>query len=250
MIRNSVDIEKLLMQSSDVEQSKFNGGRYNKTTVFLLPMLNMSHRMRAMAKYLKNAFLDDGAVEHDFKRPIFLLMKVKDYKDKDWIDFCKSVLTTEAIQKSYLMDYSVGREDEHDLVMYVFEVPDKWTKDLEMFKEGRYSKMSDEYKRMFPQYVYLPGGDKRESQQWGAMNKSEALKDAIVKEFINPGTSTADDVISLRRDMNNWDEIWDAPQLKEEVFRLKSIYADTDTTTASEVVHHRADSQPSDKDLV
>lgn len=244
MIRNSVDIDRLLAHSSEVEQSKFNGGRFNKTTLFLLPMINLSHRMRAMTKYLKNAFLDDGGIEHDFKRPIFLLMKVKDYKDRDWIDFTKSVLNMDVASKAYLMDYSIGREDGHDLVMYVFDVPDEWASDLERFKLGQFSKISDKFKKKFPQYVYLSNGEKRESQQWGAMNKSEALKDAVVKEFINPGTSTVDDVISLRRSMDDWDEIWDSPKLEEEVFRLNQKYADTYTDEASaEVVQSGADSE-------
>lgn len=242
MIKNDVDIDVVLAEQSDVEQSKFNGGKYNKTTIFTLPMISLNYRIRAMSKYLKNAFLDDGGIEHDFDKPIFLLLKVKDYKDRDWIDFCKSVLTVDSIKEAYLMDYFVGREDGCDLIMYVFDVPDKWAADFELFKAGKYSKMSDAFKKNFPKEEYSVSGGRRESQAWGALNKSDTLKDIVVKEFINPGTSSVDDVISLRRDMDTWPEIWDKPHAKEEVFRLKEkgTNADTNTVIGSEILQHRA----------
>lgn len=237
MIKNETDVEAILAQNSTVKQSKFNNGKFNKTTMFVLPMVEMNYKMRWLSKYLKNAFLDDGGIEHDFIRPVFLLMKVKNYKEKDWQDFCKSVLTLDILRQSYITDYYIGQEDGHNLVMYVFNVSAKWAEDYDLFLQGMYSKMSDRYKSIFSREVYLTTGEKRESQVWGALHKSDTLKDTVVKEFINPSTSTAEDVISLRRDMNTWEEIWDKPQLREETFRFKEKEdANTNNITETQIL--------------
>ncbi len=231
MIKNDVDIEAILAENSEVTQSKFNGGRYNKTSLFALPMIEMHYKMRWLSKFMKNAFLDDGAIEHDFIRPIFVLMKVKDQQDKDWQDFCQGINTISQIKPLFITDYYIGQEDGHSLLMYVFTVSEKWSGDFELFKNGQYSKMSDKYKKMFPKDVYLSTGGKKESQVWGALYKSDNLKDAVVKEFINPKTSTVEEVITFRRDMDSWDEIWDKPHAREEVYRYKDNKEDANTNT-------------------
>jgi hypothetical protein len=216
MIRNDVDINSTVSEHYKENITEYTVGRLNKTSHFVLPMIDLSTTGAVISRYLRNAFLDDEGIEHDFTRPVFLLFRVKNPKDKPWTDFCKASVNRDA----YITDYYVGRDsDNADLIMFVFQVPEKWSDDFEFYKIGRYSLTSKEYKNKFPEFVFTPSGAKRETRAWGILNKSETLKDEVVKHFINPGTSKPEDVISLRREMNTWDEIWDKPMEKEEIFR-------------------------------
>ena len=214
MLINEVNVDNVVLEDYKEPDSVFNG-RYNKTSLFALPFLGMSVTSATSTKYLRNAFIDDRGIEHDFEHPLFLLFSVKNQKDKVWIDFCKTLTKSEI----YVTDYYVGVDAMiNHLIMFVFKVPEKWVVDFEFFKAGRYSKMSDAYKVKFAQYTYSASGTKRETKMWGILNKSDALKDEIVKTFIVPETSTKEDVINLRREMDGWDEIWDAPQPYHEIF--------------------------------
>lgn len=219
MLVNDVNLDTLLQEDCKDHESEFNWKRgfkiHNKTTYFALPFIDLSVDGNICGRYIRNAYIDDMGIEHDFIRPLFVLFRVRNLKEKPWADFCK----LNSQRDVYITDYYVGQEGEDTLVMYVFQVPEKWGADYQLFKMGQYSQMSGAYKSKFPQYSYTPSGDKREMRMWGILNKSEALKDEVVKRFIVPTTSTKEDVISLRRDMNTWDEIWDAPQLNAEIFR-------------------------------
>ena len=228
MLVNDVVIDEILQDDYLDHQSEFNWRRgnrpYNKTSFFCLPMISMSIEGNACAKYLRNAYINDANIEHDFINPLFVLFKVPNIKEKPWQDFVKAA----SIRDVYITDYYVGQEGTSSLYMYVFKIPKVYEDDYINFKKGRYSLMSAEYKSKFPQYLYSPSGTKRESRMWGILNKSDSLKDEVVKMFIVPTTSSPEDVISLRRDMDNWNEVWDAPNFKSEIFHYKE-YATEDS---------------------
>ena len=111
---------------------------------------------RAAEKVLKAANLvqkEAGKLEQIYSEqgPIAaaLVEKLKDLKDKEWYDFHKTVLLNNFVKDLYLMDYYVGREDQQELIMYVFNIPKEYEKDYDLFKVGRYSKMSDNFKSKF-----------------------------------------------------------------------------------------------------
>lgn len=217
MLRNDIDPNLVIIEDYHEHESEFNG-KYNKASLFTLPFIDMSVGTNITTRYLRNVFVDDFGIEHDFVRPLFLLFSVKNQKERFWVDFCKTAVARDV----YVTDYYVGTDEDEHLIMFVFRVPEKWAEDYKNFKVGRYSLMSDVYKKKFAQHTFSPSGEKRETRMWGILNKSDALKDAVTKMFIVPTTATAEDVVTLRRDMNNWDEVWDKPQPAEEIFRYKS----------------------------
>lgn len=246
MLINEVDLSLLLQDDWRDHDSEFNwkkGTRiFNKTSYFVLPMIGMSVDGNICSRYLRNAYLDDKGIEHDFIRPVFMLFRVRNQKEKFWTDFCNAAQT----RSTYLTDYYVGQDSDSALIMYVFQVPDKMADDYKYFKAGQYTKMSDQYKKGFEQYIFSPSGDKRESRIWGILNKSETLKDEVVKRFIVPTTSTPDDVVSLRRDMNKWDEIWDAPHENTEVYHCNYANANTTSGTADVVQTYQGNDSTTD----
>ena len=223
MVVNEVNLDQLLQDDCKDHDSEFNWKRgnriHNKSTYFALPFIGITVDGNVCSRYLRNAYLNDKGIEHDFVRPLFVLFRVKNRADKVWADFANAA----SMRDAYITDYYVGQEGDNTLIMYVFQIPEKWADDFVHFKAGRYSSMSTAYKSIFDQYMYTPSGNKRETRMWGILNKSEALKDEVVKRFINPETSTPEDVISLRREMNFWDDVWDAPNDNAEVFHNKPI---------------------------
>lgn len=239
MLNNSkINLEELLQDPYKDHESEFHwkrlGKMYNKSSYFLTPMIGVGLEGNVCMRYLRSAYYDDKGIEHDFERPIFMLFNVSNPADKTWKDFVSAIV----LKDIYITDYYVGLAGKHSLFMYVFQAPACFSEDYKNFKEGRYSLMSPEYKKKFPQYLYGPTGSKKESRVWGILNKSDVLKDEVVKAFIVPSTSKPEDVVSLRRSMDAWDEVWDAPNPRAEIFHYNNEQdASTDQLWTGEEVH-------------
>lgn len=214
MLRNDVDIESILQTDHRIRECIEFNGKFNKTSRFIMPLLEISSGGKLTSMFLKGAFMDDYSIEHDFTRPVFLLFSVKNQRDRGWQELCKQLNA----RRDYIMDYYVGEQDNSSLIMYVLELAPKWGDDYELFKQGRYSKMSEQYKAKFPKTIYSASGVAKEGREWGILHKSDILKNEVVKLFINPGTSNAEDVIRFRRDMDDWNEVWDAPHEEHETY--------------------------------
>jgi hypothetical protein len=220
MTKNEIKINEELKKSSLIRQSKYNGGDsitgkgFTKTSLFILPMLGINFKEKPIFNFFINAFVDDKNLDHNIKESVFILFKVKDVADKQWVAINDMLIK----HKCYIYNYYVGEEDGCQLLMYVLQIPSYHLDNFNLIKQGKYSQTSALYKNLFPQYILLDKFQKTESQIWGILNKSATLKDKIVKEFINPNTSTPEEVIELRREINTWNEIWDAFHEHEETF--------------------------------
>lgn len=193
-------------------------GQYTKTTLFLLPMLGLTVRDSLISKYLKNTFLNDEGIEHDFNKCLFLLFKVKSFKEKDWISMCDAFRNKKPFYDLYLMDYVVGTENGFNLVMFVFKVPEIWIPDYTQFIASRYSKFSDAYKERFPEFIKDSTGKNTESIVYGAIHKTDTLKDRVTNEFCVDSL----DKRAFRRDMDSWMEIWSGVSMFQECYRIKN----------------------------
>lgn len=204
MEKNDIDVNSVVAEDFITKTSPYNG-KYSKTTLFLLPMLGLSLRNANVLRYLKNSYLDDRKLEHDYKKPIFLLFNVNSLHDQIFKKF------QEVLRKKveYVYDYYVGLQDGRHLLMYVFEIQEKYRSDYNHFKAGRYSKFSKEYRELFPQYVQNALGKDVESIAWGAINKSKTLRDKIMADF------------ELDRNfVESLEELWDSPKREEEYYRF------------------------------
>lgn len=208
----------LIKENYKSKDSVYNG-RYTKTALFLLPMLELSLRHNLVNRYLVNAYLDDKGLEHDYKRPIFLLFKVKSFMEKDWMDFSNYLRESTML----VYDYDLGVQDGHNLVMKVFETPTKWKEDYYHFKAGRYSKFSSAYKVLFPKETLDEKKQKTESLMWGVINKSPYRKDFIANHFCvkdNDGKiKNQDDLKQAKEFVDTLEEIWDICNSSEEYYR-------------------------------
>ena len=116
-------------------------GKYNNTTLFLLPML-----VEEFSNQNKDAFDPHGRAF--FLRPNFIgcyinfhdnLLELA-YKMEQTLDFPGFERKLEHLP-NFFGDYDIK-----GMIVYEFNIPEKWQPEFDMFESGKYSKFSKEYK--------------------------------------------------------------------------------------------------------
>lgn len=205
MIKND-NIKELLNNTYIVPESIFDG-RYTKTSLFMLPSLDISLSSINIKPFLINAFLDDREYNHIFIRPIFVLFKTKSYKDITWKKLYESLMK----KPEYLVDYDCGIQNDFNLVMFVFACPEKYKEDYYHFKRGRYSKFSEEYKKKFPEAVTNDKGKFVKSLMYGVIHKTNYIKSEVERVLmLDPNI------------IDEMDELWEIPLRHREYYRYKN----------------------------
>ena len=217
MTKNDINIKEILKETYKSKASEWNG-KYNKTSRFCLPMIDLNISGKAISRFLKNAYLDDHTYEHNIERPLFLLMEVKNLHEKMWVELYKILTKNENYKKYYITDYYVGSRDEYNQIMFLMQIPKKWANDLEMFKNGSYSKFSNQYKSKFVQF----NNDETECKEWAILNKTESYKDQLAKAFINLSTTTKEQAIKFRKEIDSWEEVYDKVWPAEEIYKYNA----------------------------
>lgn len=114
--------------------------KYNKTTVFLYPLLGIpmnffkssSGKTRYLNSYLYDLDIADYKTHH-----VFVL--IDNYQDAEFTEFEKKLRTL----NNYVTDYDIlgGRYS-----VKVFKIPDEFIGDYELFLKGKYSQFSQSAK--------------------------------------------------------------------------------------------------------
>lgn len=198
MTKNEVKVEELIMEDYKVPESVFDKKR-TKTTLFMLQTIFPNNSLMA-TEYFVNAFMDDDGYKHLIKRAIFILFKVEPRNTK-WMMLAQKLRS----KPEFVLEYFCGMQDGKHLMMMVFQVPERWSQEYEKFIDGKYSKFSDDYKKLFPQFTYNEKALPIESTIWRVVHKSDALKKEVENYF------------SVAFDPE--DELWGMPELKFEVYR-------------------------------
>lgn len=208
MTRNDEIIDKNLEEAYEIPESKYDG-KYTKTSQFLLPAISLNIRNIHVSKFFVNAFLGDAEYKTTVQRPVFTLFSIKEY-DAEW----KAVYNGLKKKEEYVTDYDCGTKNGNNLLMVVFQVPNKYANEYFNFKLGRYSKFSDEYKALFPERIKDQHGNEKESITWGAMHLSERLRTEMNNKFKNN---------PFDKDLlKEGDEIWEMPRAFREYYRTKT----------------------------
>jgi len=206
MTKNKVNIEEILREDYKVPESVFDRKR-TKTSHFMMPSVFPNNSLMG-TEYFVNAFLDDEGFKHTLDHVIFVLFKA-DVKSPKW-----QMLAQRLRAKSeFILEYFCGIQDKKHLLMMVFRIPDKFTNDYINFLDGKYSKFSDDYKKLFPQFTYNEKAMPIESTVWRVIHKSDVLRKELEKYF----TVNAAGKNPLKFDPE--DELWGIPEPKFEVYR-------------------------------
>jgi hypothetical protein len=206
MTKNSIDINEVIQEPYIVPESVFDRKR-TKTSHFMLNTVFPSGSSIATTEYFVNAFLDDGGFKHkNLQRPLFILFKTT-LNDNKWTTICQRLRAKD----EYVLEYFCGIHEGKHLIMMIFQIPEKFTVEYEHFKAGRYSKFSDDYKRLFQQFISNEKAQPVESVVWRVMHKSKELRKELETYF----TITPKNAYRFEED----DELWGLPEPLYEVYR-------------------------------
>jgi hypothetical protein len=154
-----------------------------------------------------NAYVKDNRRDDQYKESIYLLFKPTDLdKFREFLD--SEYERTKAVIEDY--DYEDG------YVVVVYQLDNKYNRDYELVKQGKYSKTSENFQKMFPKIVKITrnGLHKDEiSLQYRIFNKAEDLKNFWEEKL----------GIDLEGVMGSNFEVWDGWDESKEILELDKI---------------------------
>lgn len=175
----------------------------NCATIFLLPGIGLVRKDVLEVGFI-SAYLDDVNHEPHYENAVYLLFKPEN------MDTFRTFMTIEKLRSAPILedyDYEGG------YVVVVYRFFDKYMPEYQLFLEGKYSKFSEEYIKLFPEQVAIPNADgkiKMEySLQYHIFNRSNAIK-----EFW-------EDRIGQKLDEDA--ELWSSPDLDLEVLDINNL---------------------------
>jgi hypothetical protein len=115
------------------------------TTIFIVPTLKINRETLYDNGFI-NGYVKDAMRDVQYENCIYLLFKPSD------IDKFREFLDSEYERtKSVIDDYDY----EDGYVVVVYELDQKYKRDFELVKQGKYSKTSPEFQKLFPKVVKI-----------------------------------------------------------------------------------------------
>jgi hypothetical protein len=201
---NEIELAKLLYVNTEIANTYFDG-TFTKASMFLLPLLGIDKERSNVKNHLVNAFVDDHEFEHLYEKAIFVLLKVKDFDNKNFRALDEYFLGMD----SFRYHYNVGMEEGYDLIMYVFETPAKYHREYELFKTGQYSKYSDDAKKEFGNTTRDKNNNPIEPTAYGVVYRTETMRNKLMKTLELSDTM-----------VDSLPEFYDKPTEERECFRF------------------------------
>lgn len=178
----------------------------NITSIFMVPTLKVPKDALRSNGFI-NAYIKDGGSENEYKDSIYLLFKPTD------IDKFREFLDNEYERtKNVIEDYDY----EDGYVVVVYQLNEKFKKDFELIKKGKYSKTSADFQKLFPKIIKIvKNGLHRDelSLQYRIFNKAEDLIDFWEDKL----------GISLKDTVGDDYEVWEGWDENKEILQLNKI---------------------------
>lgn len=168
------------------------------TTTFLLTPLGINFEEYKFKGFI-DAYVGDFNKEDYGDYFIFMLFKLEDLDIKELIK-----------NPNYVEDY-----DYNGFVVVVFLYPEKFRMDYDLIKEGKYSKVSSEFKKSFPKEIYF----------YDSETKRKFLGNSYIYKVINRFAYIADDLAEmLWVEVTPEMEYWKGFELERETLDINKIY--------------------------
>ena len=172
------------------------------TSIFIVPILKINKDDLKNNGY-SNGYIEDGRKDVQYENSLYLLFKPEN------LDRFRTFLDNEYERtKNIIDDYDY----ENGYVVIVYKIDDKFKKDVELIKEGKYSKTSKVFQEMFPKTIKIQrDGLSRDevSLQYRVFNKTPDLIEFWEKKL----NVTFDDA----------QELWEMFVKEEEILNLDKI---------------------------
>lgn len=161
----------------------FNTVDLNHSLRFIVPFLGIS--IQTIEKYCLNAYFGDTSYPN-LTNHVFLLFEYYD-------DPLNKRLVKELTS---LPDYEFSYQPSESLIIYVYKIPESFQKDYELFRQSKYSKISDENKKAIKKFFSLnPTND-----LYGILYRTEARRKHLEKYFSECPDGTEVSHVSLPED--------------------------------------------------
>lgn len=142
--------------------------KHTITSIFIVPTLSIG-REKLLGNGFVNGYIKDVRRDVQYENAVYLLFKPTDLdKFRDFLD--KEYERTKSIIDDY--DYEDG------YVVLVYEINDRLKADIELIKQGKYSKTSKKFQEIFPKVVKIRRGNIQKDEislQYRVFNKTEDL---------------------------------------------------------------------------
>jgi hypothetical protein len=142
--------------------------KHTITSIFIVPTLSIG-RDNLLDNGFVNGYIKDGMRDVQYENAVYLLFKPINL-DKFKVFLDKEYERTKSIIDDY--DYEDG------YVVVVYEINPKLKGDIELIKQGKYSKTSPAFQGIFPKVVQIKKGSIRKDEislQYRIFNKTEDL---------------------------------------------------------------------------
>lgn len=172
------------------------------TSIFIVPILKINKDDLKNNGY-SNGYVEDGRKDVQYENSLYLL-----FKPENLDRFCTFLDNEYERTKNIIDDYDY----ENGYVVIVYKIDDKFKKDVELIKEGKYSKTSKVFQEMFPKTIKIQrDGLSRDeiSLQYRVFNKTPDLIEFWEKKL----NVTFDDA----------QELWEMFVKEEEILNLDKI---------------------------
>jgi len=154
-----------------------------------------------------NAYVRDNRREDVYKESIYLLFKPTDIdKFREFLD--GEYERTKAVIEDY--DYEDG------YVVVVYQLDNKYKKDYELVRQGKYSKTSANFQKLFPKIVKITRGGLHKDEislQYRIFNKAEDLINFWEEKL----------GIDLEGAIGKNFEVWDGWDEEKEILNIDNI---------------------------
>jgi hypothetical protein len=142
--------------------------KHTITSIFIVPTLSIG-REKLIDNGFVNGYIKDGMRDAQYENAVYLLFKPSNL-DKFRVFLDKEYERTKFIIDDY--DYEEG------YVVVVYEINSKLKNDIELIKQGKYSKTSPAFQGIFPKVVQIKKNGMRRDEislQYRVFNKTEDL---------------------------------------------------------------------------
>ena len=170
----------------------------NISTIFLLPAIKIKDSIKK--EFRDNGFINTYITTNKVKYPykvIFLLFRPDEFTF-EYAGFENRLISNE----NYIECLDIGNK----YILYTFKIPEIFTKEYNLFIEGKYSEFSDKYKDLFPRKSHVfdsnkkPITDKKgnyvleDSPYFKIFNKNKDFKDNLASKLGYEDSSMLDDM--------------------------------------------------------
>ena len=138
------------------------------TSIFMVPTLKIPKEQMSKNNFI-NGYIKDLNRDVQYENAVYLLFKPEN------IDIFREFVDSEYERTQQLID-DYNYDNKH--IVLVYQLDNNFKNDFELIKQGKYSKTSKEFKKLFPEKltISIKGYRKEEvSLQYRIFNKTEDL---------------------------------------------------------------------------